>query len=59
MWHATEAGKWHVTTLPLVGNGKLARSLKLRLSVPDFVSQFWRKISCDIDWNGKPGFKAS
>ena len=38
-WHAAAAGKWHAAKLPLVGNGKLARSLEPRLSVPDFVSQ--------------------
>ena len=56
----TETGKWHVIKLPLIGNRKLARSLEPRLSVPDFVLQLWRKISCEAKiWNGKPGFKAS
>ena len=43
-WHGTEAGKWHAAKLPLVGNGKLASSLKPRLSMPDFVTQLW---SCE------------
>ena len=34
----------------------LQSSLEPRLSVPDFVSQLWRKIKIR---NGKPGFEAS
>ena len=33
-------------------------SLEPRLSVPDFVSQLWRKLRDKI-WNGKPVFEAS
>ena len=34
-------------------------SLEPRLSVPDFVSQLWRKIRAESQiWNGKPGFVA-
>ena len=48
-----------------VGRTKLLLiSLKPRLSVPDFVSQLWRKIDFspklqDKIQNGKPGFEAN
>ena len=46
-----------------VSVGEAGASLEPRLSVPDFVSQLWRKIDFspklrDKIRNGKPGFEA-
>ena len=58
-WHVTEAGKWHAAKLPVVGNGKLASSVEPRFSIPDFVSQLWRKITCETNLEWKARVKAS
>ena len=49
----------HTCTLQHCTPRKHICSLKPSLSVPNFVSQLWRKMLRDKIRNGKPGFEAS
>ena len=54
---------WTSTFTPYIGLGIMIPSLKPRLSVPDFVSQLWRKTDFspklrDKVRNREPGFEA-